>query len=164
MEQVSKFCSLHATALSFFDWLMTDLTTSILNICTYHSSDGQLVSQGSVLRSWSIHPWPSPNLDLDFDLDLNLGHDLDLSTLDQSPTLNSTRISPQNFSHDNVPSFPLQWQCPSYPNHLCLWFHLPNIWADKLGNVKTGRFFRKIYLGQVMNIRTKEAKVKSSPR
>ena len=33
--------------------------------------------------------------------------DLDLSTLDQPPTPNSTRISPENFSHDNVPSFPL---------------------------------------------------------
>ena len=33
--------------------------------------------------------------------------DLDLSTLDQPPTPNSTTISPENFSHGNVPSFPL---------------------------------------------------------
>ena len=45
---------------------------------------------------------PTPNLDLDFDLDL----DLDQSTLDQPSTPNSTRTSPENFSHGYVPSFP----------------------------------------------------------
>ena len=138
----NKFQSFVVYTLQPFHSL-TDWQTwrpSILNVCTYLSSDGQLVSQGSVLRSWSIHPWPTPNPKQYYNL--------------------SRKLFPRQ-----CPKFSPQWQCPSCPtNDLCLWFHLPNIWADKLGNVKTGRFFRKIYLGQVMNIRTKEAKVKSSPR
>ena len=56
----NKFQSFVVYTLQPFHSL-TDWETwrpSILNVCTYLSSDGQLVSQGSVLRSWSIHPWP----------------------------------------------------------------------------------------------------------
>ena len=56
----NKFQSFVVYTLQPFHSL-TDWQTwrpSILNVCTYLSSDGQLVSQGSVLRSWSIHPWP----------------------------------------------------------------------------------------------------------